>query len=56
MIADDQEDNRIVFSAIFVHYEYNVLLATNGEEAVDQARLHRPHLILMDLSMPVLDG
>ena len=56
LIADDQEDNRIVFSAIFAHYGYNVLLAANGDEAVEQAKLHRPHLILMDLQMPVLDG
>ena len=56
LIVDDQEDNRIVFSAIFIHYGYNVLLAANGQEAVEQAKLHRPDLILMDLHMPVLDG
>ena len=56
LIADDQEDNRVVFSAILTHYDYNVLLATNGREAVEQARLHAPDLILMDLQMPVIDG
>lgn len=56
LIADDQEDNRVIFSAILQHHGYSVLPATNGREAVDQAKLHSPDLILMDLHMPVLSG
>lgn len=56
LVVDDYEDNRVVFSAILSHHRYNVSLATNGVEAVDQARRHAPDLILMDLQMPVLDG
>ena len=56
LIVDDHEDNRVVFSATLVHYGYNVLLATHGREAVEQAKLHTPDLILMDIQMPVMDG
>ena len=56
LIADDEENNRLVFSAILTHSQYNVLLAQNGHEAVEQARLHAPDLILMDSQMPVMDG
>ena len=56
LIADDQEDNRLVFSTILMHYGHNVLLAVNGQQAVEQAKAHAPDLILMDLHMPVMDG
>ena len=56
LIADDQEDNRVVFSAILTHSQYSVFVASDGQEAVEQARLHAPDLILMDLQMPVIDG
>lgn len=56
LIADDQEDNRIVFSAILTHHGYGVILAVDGQEALDLARDHAPQLILMDLQMPILDG
>lgn len=56
LIADDQEDNRFVFSAILTHHGYGVMLAVDGQEALDPAREHAPQLILMDLQMPILDG
>jgi two-component system, cell cycle response regulator DivK len=56
LVADDQEDNRVIFSAVLQHHGYAVLPAADGQEAVDQAKLHSPDLILMDLSMPVLSG
>jgi two-component system cell cycle response regulator DivK len=56
LVADDQEDNRLILSAILTHYQYGVFLAANGVEAVEQARQHLPDLILMDLQMPVMDG
>jgi CheY-like chemotaxis protein len=36
--------------------DYEVLSAENGEEALRQVEMHEPDLVLMDLSMPVLDG
>jgi CheY-like chemotaxis protein len=56
LIADDVEDNRLIFSAMLIHYGYDVELANNGREAVAQAKLRAPDLILMDLQMPVMDG
>jgi len=56
LVADDQEDNRVILSAILTHRNFGVFLATNGAEAVEQARRHLPDLILMDLQMPVMDG
>jgi two-component system cell cycle response regulator DivK len=56
LIVDDQEDNRVIYSALFTHHGYSVLLAANGQEALEQAKRHAPDLILMDLQMPVLDG
>ena len=35
---------------------YEVYTAGNGKEAVEQAVAHRPHLILLDVMMPVMDG
>jgi CheY-like chemotaxis protein len=56
LIADDNEDNRIVFAAILEHSGYAVLSATHGAEAVDQARQHAPDLVLLDIAMPGMDG
>jgi CheY-like chemotaxis protein len=56
LIADDTEDNRVVFSAVLTHAGYSIFTASSGAEAMDQARRHRPTLIVMDLRMPDLDG
>jgi two-component system, cell cycle response regulator DivK len=56
LLVDDEEDNRIVYTAILEHYGYAVLQAVNGQDGVQQAEDHRPDLIVMDLSMPVMDG
>ena len=56
LVVDDNQDNRVILSAILTHYRYGVLQATNGREAVDLAMRHAPEAILMDLQMPVLDG
>jgi two-component system, cell cycle response regulator DivK len=56
LLVDDEEDNRIVYTAILEHYRYAVLQAVSGQDGVQQAEEHRPDLIIMDLSMPVMDG
>lgn len=56
LLVDDNEDNREVFCAILEHAGYGVLKAADGAEGVQIARAYLPHLILMDLSMPVMDG
>ena len=56
LIADDYEDNRELLRLILVAAEYEVLEARDGEECVTLAQRHVPELILVDLSMPKLDG
>lgn len=56
LIADDNPDTRLIFRTIFEARGFAVVLATNGEEAVDLATKHRPDLIFMDLMMPDIDG
>jgi two-component system, cell cycle response regulator DivK len=56
LLVEDQPDNRIIYTTILEHAGYAVLEAQNGEEGVRRAREHAPDLVLMDLSMPVMDG
>ncbi|QJW98990.1 PAS domain S-box protein [Frigoriglobus tundricola] len=56
LIADDVEDNRQLLALLLAPVGFEVRLATNGAEAVRAFEHWRPHLILMDFRMPVMDG
>src|SRR4029077_10672900 len=56
LIADDIEDNRELLVQILGPVGFEIRLATNGEEAVKEFEEWRPHLILMDFRIPVMDG
>lgn len=56
LIADDYEDNRELLRLILEAAGYHVREARNGRECVSMAKLSVPDLLLIDLSMPVLDG
>src|SRR5215207_6586119 len=56
MVVEDFEDNRFMMRRLLEMSGYRVLEAINGEEAVELATRERPQLILMDLSLPQLDG
>jgi CheY-like chemotaxis protein len=56
LVVDDDEMNRDMLSRRLLRKGYEVVLAVNGAEAIERAVAERPELILMDLSMPVLDG
>ena len=56
LLVEDTEDNRFMMRRLLEMSGYEVVEATNGEEAVRLAQSERPHLILMDLSLPVIDG
>jgi two-component system, cell cycle response regulator DivK len=56
LVAEDSPDSAITISLHLQQEGYQVVMANDGEEAVKIAALSRPDLILMDLSMPVLDG
>ncbi len=56
LVVDDHDVNRELLSIYLGSCGYNVIEASNGVEAVRIATSEMPHLIIMDLSMPVLDG
>ena len=56
LIADDIEDNRQLLAQLLAPVGFEIRLATNGAEAVQEFEEWRPHLILMDFRMPVMDG
>src|SRR5258708_9031730 len=56
LLVEDNEDNRIISSTVLRHVGYHVLEAEDGEQALEVARASRPNLILMDISIPKIDG
>lgn len=56
LLVEDNEDNRIVYATMLEHYGYRVVETANGEDAVRIAREQVPDLILMDISIPGIDG
>jgi CheY-like chemotaxis protein len=56
LLVEDNEDNRIIYATALRYAGYHVLEAITGVEGVQQARSHRPDLVLMDISVPELDG
>jgi len=56
LIADDIEDNRQLLAQLLAPVGFEIRLANNGAEAVQGFDEWRPHLILMDFRMPVMDG
>lgn len=56
LIAEDFDDNRIALKLMLKLAGYKVLEATDGAQAVEITRREKPDLVLMDLSLPALDG
>lgn len=56
LVVDDMAENRTVAGAMLAPLGFEIIEATNGREALEQARLHNPELILMDLVMPGMGG
>ncbi len=56
LLVEDNEDNRDMLSRRLIRKGYEVALAVDGGAGVAQAAALRPDLILMDMSLPVLDG
>jgi len=56
LLVEDTEDNRFMMRRLLELSGYTVVEARNGEEAVRVAHEMRPQLILMDLSLPIIDG
>ena len=56
LLVEDNEMNRDMLSRRLERKGYEVLIAVDGSEGVQMAHSHSPDLILMDMSLPVLDG
>lgn len=56
LLVEDDELNRDMLSRRLIRRGFEVLIAGDGESAVAMAAAHLPDLILMDMSLPILDG
>jgi CheY-like chemotaxis protein len=56
LVVDDFQDNREMYCEYLAFAGFRVIEAANGREAVDQAFEKLPDVIIMDLSLPVMDG
>lgn len=56
LVVEDNEDNLTVLCDELEYVGYEVISAANGEEAIEKTFTERPDLILMDISIPVIDG
>ena len=56
LVVEDNRDNMTLIIDVLSSLEYDSLQATDGEQGVALAEAHQPDLILMDLSLPRMDG
>ena len=56
LIVEDNEMNRDMLSRRLMRAGYRVAIATDGAQAIMKSQSDRPDLILMDMSLPVIDG
>ena len=56
LLVEDNELNRDMLSRRLERKEFTVICAKDGQEAIDSAKSEKPDIILMDLSIPVIDG
>lgn len=56
LVVEDNKDNMMLITDLLTLLRYDVIMAENGAEGVEKAISIKPDLILMDLSLPVMDG
>src|SRR5437868_14464604 len=56
LVVEDNPDNRVLITDVLTSLDYEVIVAVDGEEGVSKATSEKPDLILMDLSLPQMDG
>ncbi|HJU04164.1 MAG TPA: response regulator [Nitrospiraceae bacterium] len=56
LLVEDNEENRDALSRRLIRRGYDVVMAIDGKQGVEQARAEHPDLILMDMNLPVMDG
>jgi CheY-like chemotaxis protein len=56
LIAEDFEENRVALKLILKHIGFDVIEAEDGQQAIEAVRREEPDLVLMDITLPVIDG
>ena len=56
LLVEDNEMNRDMLSRRLLRNGFEVVMAVNGQEGVDKTVSEKPDLVLMDMSLPVMDG
>lgn len=56
LVVEDNPDNRVLISDVLMSLDYDVSVAVDGQEGIAKTGSDKPDLILMDMSLPVLDG
>ncbi|HYA04487.1 MAG TPA: response regulator [Xanthobacteraceae bacterium] len=56
LLVEDNEMNRDMLSRRLVRRGFDVIFAVDGQQGVDLAKSEKPDIILMDMSLPVMDG
>lgn len=56
LLVEDNEMNRDMLSRRLIRRGFEVVFAINGQQGVDLAQSEKPDIILMDMSLPIMDG
>lgn len=56
LIAEDDDNHRIALKLMLKLSKYDVIEARDGQEAIDRTQCEKPDLVLMDISLPTVDG
>jgi len=56
LIVEDNDDNMVLVRDVLTSRGYTVIEAVDGQQGLDLAQSERPDLIIMDLSLPLVDG
>lgn len=56
LLVEDNEDNLVIYSTILRHSGFEVIEARDGKAGIETAKAKHPGLILMDVSIPIIDG
>jgi two-component system, cell cycle response regulator DivK len=56
LIADGDDDSRVIYATILRHEGFNVIEASSGSEAMDLLRIHRPDAVITNMTLKGVDG
>ena len=56
LLVEDNYDNRVIYATFLTHTGFRVIEAADGEQGIALARAEQPDVVLMDVSIPLVDG